>query len=223
MARIKLFILCLSVAVMFGVLTQPAGATSSLSLSDGTSTVTLSDSGIGSVSYNGSVGNFILNVTTGITYPILGTPGAPQLDLNSVNLSSSSGGTLTIMYSANNFTTLDAGISGLITHLGGTTTGTVDLKLYTDAANTLFGKTTLLANLGPYSSGAFSGSVQTNVQPTGPYSLTLVATVAHNGGGVNVTSFNGGVAPVPEPATSLLLGVGLVGAGLWRKFKQPSV
>ncbi len=36
---------------------------------------------------NGILGNWVVNVTIGITYPLLGSTTQPLLDLNSVNVS----------------------------------------------------------------------------------------------------------------------------------------
>jgi len=188
-----------------------------LTLSDGSNSVTIQDnstndsSGLaGVVVYNGAVGtNFIVNVTTGLTKPIIGSSTYPELDLNSVNVSSSGQGTLTISWTDTDFNLPDS-LTGFVSKIGGTTAGTVDLWTYLDEGNSEFGEGTLLSHLGSFDSAAFSGSDVATINPVDPFSLTLVAEINHSGAG-QVSSFDAGISPVPEPATMLLLGVGLCG------------
>lgn len=70
-------------------LAPSAFAVPQLQLSDGTTTITVTDQGIGDIDgntgvivFHGSIGAFNINVTTGITKPVLGSPTQPVLDLN---------------------------------------------------------------------------------------------------------------------------------------------
>jgi hypothetical protein len=204
------------VATLFLVNPPRAHATLTLQLIDGVTTVSVTDGGfgdfnpvVGAVTYIGSVGNFILNVSTAITYPVLGTPTLPTIDLNSINLSSSSsGGSLTVAASEMGYT----GTGGnFLLAVGGTTGGTVSAQSYLGTTNTLFGTSTLLGSLGPFT-GAFSGTTGGSVAATGPYSLTTVAAINHPAG-IITTSLDV-FMQLPEPASLLLLGSGLTIFGL---------
>jgi len=211
-----LIITVLSVFLVAG----SAMATPMLELSDGTTgttTLVIQDGSAldelpyaGGVLYNGALGVFIVNITTGITKPLIGGMDYPMMDLNSLNLSSSSAGTLTIKWTDTGFTLPDT-LSGFNSFIGGTTTGTVTLDTYLDEKNDAFGMTTLLSSLGPFSTMAFSDEYQMAINPADPFSLTIVATITHTGSQYNITSFDAGISPVPEPATMLLLGSGLIG------------
>jgi hypothetical protein len=199
-----------------------------LRLSDGVNTVTVLDgsaadssggAGIfdGVISYIGPVGlNWALNVTTGITYPTLGSTSVPSIDLNSVNLSSLGAGTLTLHASALNFTAVP--LSARV-DVGGTTDGTVTLKEFYNNSNVYLGGTQF-ASLGPFSGGvgsAFSGSGNGFVPgPTAPYSLTTEAEISHTGAG-QLTSFNVSLTTVPEPLSFIFLGCSLLGIVAFRK------
>ena len=61
--------------------------------------------GDGLVTFNGAVGSFIVNVTTGISKPVIGNPSKGRIDLNSVNVSGSAG-TLQLMLTDVDFSLL---------------------------------------------------------------------------------------------------------------------
>ena len=216
--------------------TRQAHAISMLSVDDGTTFVTVTDNGagdnnalVGFIEYSapfGTFANFAAAVSLGTTKPLIGSAEAPHLDLASVDVSSfgAAEDTLTIKFTDTDFADLASGITGLRSEIGGVTDGTVTYATYFDNSNTAFGTATLLSDLGAFSGGAFSDTAYASLgslspTPAGPYSLTLVTTVAHTAGTGKITSYNATVA-VPEPGTLLLLGSGMLGFAFMRRRKS---
>jgi len=208
MKKLMIFIIFMLVS------TQSVHAMPALKLSDGSTTIMIVDEGpndalpgiIGGVGYLGPVGVFNINVTTGFTTPLIGTPELPMLNLNSFGVSSSgSGGTLTIMFTETGFGPIAAPV--FETRVGGTNRGTVSFNTYVNNTNTAFGTETLIGSFGTNNAGAFSGSTSSIFSPSDPFSMTAVATINH-GSGNKASSFGLNINVVPEPISSALFIIG---------------
>jgi hypothetical protein len=200
-----------------------AHAVATLSLSvDGSAAITCADgagcdtnSNAGVVTFSPSLGDFSVNVTTGLSKPIL-TGGSPLMDLNTVNVQIwGDPHTLQIKFSDTGFDIYGGWIG---TTYGGTLNGTgasVAYSAYYDAGNALFGEGTTIGTVGS-GSGPFSGSTDGGWSPNDLYSVTEILTLKTGGG---LTVFSGDFAVnVPEPGTLALIGFALLGfAAVYRR------
>jgi hypothetical protein len=200
-----------------------------MAVDDGTGSDVAANDGV--VTFNGSLGPgsaWGINVSTGVSKPVTGTSKMPNMDLNSINVSTLGTGNLTIELSDDNFVgTIPASAPGFKFDLGGTTTlgNSVAAAAYADSSNTLFAQTENIGALGPFTGGAFSGTSRSpTAQTTGtPYSLTIVVKIFHGVPGA-ISSFDAQLQAVPEPASiatwSILAMVGV--GGLVRSRRQRS-
>lgn len=177
------------------------------------------DNGVtGAVTYIGSVGdNWVVNVSTGLTKPVLGSAYNPVMDLASVNTSLDAG-VLNIYFTDTDF--LDMYIPGFQVEFGGTTDGTSQLTSYSDDWNWENYPQAYLTDSGILGPGAFASTevASANINDS-PYSLSMKWQIVHDGSGV--TSGDAKLSAVPEPTTMLLFGTGLLGlAGVARRRRK---
>jgi hypothetical protein len=182
---------------------------------------------VGVITFSGPIGaNWLVNVTTGISKPIIGSAVNPQIDLNSVNVSSPTGGQLRFGVVDSGFTgPISGGVAGPFDFaVGGTTQGSVFFDALGDAANTELFAGVIFGTLGPFTpppigfSGNLSGSFAAG---PGPFAIGIIADITHVG--TQTTSFNSSLTAgkIPEPISLILLGSGLAGAGLYRRLRKP--
>jgi hypothetical protein len=223
----KRFLKIFAVAAGVASLAINATAVPTLYLSDGVNTVMVVDGGVGDsstqagvVTFNGSIGvNWTLNVTTGVSKPMLGSPTQPWMDLNSVNATSRGAGTLTIMLCDTGF----GPASGKLTSkIGGTTQGKVTMNTYKDAGNGLFALTTPLTSQGVFGTGigtkAFANTASIAFTGALPFSLTEVATITHTRQAIS--SFNEELRVPDAGLTIALLGSSLLGLAAFARTRK---
>lgn len=207
--------------LLLAACTAPADADLILTLSTGTSSVVVIDespvgtlsgagsytstsadslAGAGVIGYSGALGSFIVNVTTGISKPLIG-PYA--IDLNNVSVSGTAG-TLSIGLIDTNFVVSGSGQYTLLSEFGGTTDGIISSATggaLDSNAEVGFGVDTLQ---GAFGAGPFSGVDTAGVFLGGSFSLNTVVTFTHSGAG-QITSFDHKLSVIPEPASCAVL------------------
>jgi hypothetical protein len=217
-------VMAVGLAVMLGCAAlvtgpTPASAVATISLFDGSNTVSVFDGGpgdlcaaAGCVTFSGPLGVWNINVTTGIS-----DSPFPFMDLNSIDRSTGAG-TLKILLGDTDFTR-GAGPHqvALGSAIGGTTAGSVTWHsgLNDSNINPVTSCCDQTGSLhGPLGPGAFSQTNQDTYTADGTFALALEVNITHTGAGVTSFDYEG---KVPGPATLLLLGFGLVAAGALRR------
>jgi hypothetical protein len=160
----------------------------------------------GVYTFIGSVGNYLVNVSTGSGSPLL---PMGNLDLDSVDIApGSSSGPLTIEWSEKGITTNDnswtMGFGGTFVSGPGST---VSNSAYESNTNTFFAQSSPIGTITPTLGigGSFSGGTGGSLSGvTAPYSLTEVVTL--DGVGPAIYSGDASLTTAPEPASVVLLG-----------------
>lgn len=167
-------------------------------------------SSLGNATVSGaSYGTFSLNNISGTGAPFL-SEGA--FDSNSLNVSSSTAGTLSVYITDQGVT--NAGQPGLIGFLSALTENSltngfsVTESTYVDTGNGLFALTTPLASTSFTAIGTDSVETPANIPTTNPFSVTAVYTITANGAGGANSTIN---VTAPEASSIALLSLVLLG------------
>ena len=192
---------------------SPAYAGLEIQLQSGSTTY--NQSGGSPLVVNQSIGNFTTTVDIGTA------TNTPALDLSSVDVSSSTGGTLIITLSANDFTSPNGAANWLSQFSGnfGSGLATVTLQTYLDSSNTLLGTATLLSTLSA-STTPFSLSDMVAASNGVPFALTEVLTITTTGPALLSLDASVADGPIPEPASIALLGSSLIGVCIAARRKR---
>jgi hypothetical protein len=177
-----------------------------LTLSDGTHTVTGTLSGSSDV-YVGSVGNWTVNVATGLS---IGTAAQPVIDLNDTSLwGGGSGNVLTITWTVD---ALGPFAGAYLEAIGGTENGT------SDAFSVLLNGVLVSGSVQSYTGTPFSGTSAGSLVAGGSgNTITLQAILTASGGAGSQTSFDDHLNVPDGGATVMLLGAALSAVGLLRR------
>jgi len=183
--------------------TNQARADLEVLVTDGLHTGNANDGGTGLAAFSGMIGNFNVAITEGAGFPAVGSPSDPILDLTSLDLTSTAGGTLTVKVTETGFTTTPAAVTFLSDITGNYTSSNATMNTYLDKTDADFGTGTLL------SSGLLDNQSEAVSLPSvaGPYSLTEVVTIT--AGPNSLASIDAAITDAPEPTSLSLLAAAL--------------
>jgi hypothetical protein len=206
----KKLIITMGLAIVTAV---TANATATLIITDsaGHTTGPLTSAG-GTITFIGTIGNWTLNVTTGIANPPFGSRPVtqPLIDLNSINsFAGGAGGKLTIQFFADGY----GPISGALFHkTGGTQTGfsSVDFKAQVNGGNVDDQTSTI---------SPFSFNTELPVTAGTGTTLGILATI-DSGGATGLASFDSEVKVPDAGMTLALLGSALTGLALFARSRK---
>jgi PEP-CTERM motif-containing protein len=183
-----------------------------------------SNPAVGAVTYTGALGEYSLNVSTGLSRPSIGDDGNSILDFSSVNVTSTGPGRLWMSLEDAFYS---AGIGGsVITHssIGGTLNGpegsTFTANSWLSPMNdvpTVVGDTAAQNTSYPvlptttFGPGAFNAEEYGLFAVDGFYSMFSEVNINLTGPGLVSFDLNTSAVPVPEPGSLLLFGTGLLG------------
>ncbi|HEY3489897.1 MAG TPA: PEP-CTERM sorting domain-containing protein [Candidatus Deferrimicrobiaceae bacterium] len=190
-----------------------ANAAAILYLSDGTNVRTITDGGVGdqnpvvgAVSFVGSFGSWALDVSTGVSKPLLGSVRSPEMDLNTIAIGL---GFLDVAFLDDKFSVANMGfrsdIDGNSFNSVGSVTAITGVAKPTPAP---FALDSIISFNFIDVPGKIHGTGFGTATLTPTDFLFLGATINH--GEMGTTSFDYHTA-VPEPGTMMLLGSGLIG------------
>lgn len=153
----------------------------------------------GAITWLGSIGVWEISVTTGNSYPALGTASSPQMNLSSQDTSTAAG-SLTITFTDTGYTLAPGGVTAVLSV--NSSGGSVDFKTMQNS--------TVITNSGALTGAPIGmtdyGALASNVTP---YSLTEQVVITNSGAAF---SDIGAKMSVPDGGmTVALLGLSLVG------------
>jgi hypothetical protein len=178
----------------------------------------------GAISFSTSAFGYTILVNTSQSKPMVGSATAPQLDLSYTATTAGPAGNVFLYASDTDFLT---GGTFNVT-LGGTNSGgdgSVTGRAWGGTSNTqlVFSPANLIAALGPFTAGAFSGTATGAFSPTAnPYSLTIGMQIGRTTAGTSTGDLNVQISAVPEPSTwaLMLVGPALIGFVAVRRKKR---
>jgi hypothetical protein len=198
----------LAVAAMISA--GSAYAVPTLTLFDGSNTITILDNGsgdsnpaLGVVTWIGVIGVWDINIDSGFTKPAIGGVTNPHMDL-SFSAHSTAAGTLTLSFSDSGFNASGTGRDTL----GGTQdNGSVTDHVRVNGSNVL--------NIGPLTGSPFSGTATGGITLTSADVLSLVVGIDHTAAGLTTGDKD---LTVPDGGSAVaLLGIALVGVEALRR------
>ena len=171
---------------------------------------------VGAVVFTGPVGNVILDLTTGLSKPLIGNSNSAMLTLTQLAVTAMQPARLTVSLTDTGFTVPAMPMASFLSEIGGVLTGTggsVEAWSYVDLDNAPFGTGGSSLYHGVFGPGAFADSLGTSFVNNGsPFSMTQVALMKLNP--YSVVSFDAH-SKVPEPSAMLLMGTGLIVLAVW--------